>query len=79
MEEISNNVKRTKKINIILILGVLAFRISLDYAYKNMICVLYQNYKFGGDRCFEVWLGGDVFAIAWRNSSVGTNVGYFAF
>ncbi|QNU66800.1 hypothetical protein EHE19_018515 [Ruminiclostridium herbifermentans] len=46
MECNGNNIRPPKKINIILILGVLAFRISLDYAYKNMICVLYQNYKF---------------------------------
>lgn len=46
MESISNHVRQTKKINIALILGVLAFRISLDFAYKNLICVLYQSYKF---------------------------------
>ncbi len=77
MDNISNSVKPTKKINIILILGVLVLRISLDYAYKNMIYVLYQNYKFGEDGCFEVCVGGVVFAIAWRISNAGTNDGYF--
>lgn len=46
MESKSNGIKIINKINIALILGILAFRISLDFAYKNVVCMLFQNYNF---------------------------------
>ncbi len=46
MESMISQVRHTKKIHISLILGVLTFRISLDFVYKNMISVLYESYNF---------------------------------